>query len=69
MGGVITVCFAHLFGMRTPQLHALTVEPPLPGSSLSSTKIRALEYPFDGIGQVTPVAFEMALDKIEAGGR
>ena len=31
--------------------------------------IRALEYPFDGIVQVKPVAFEEFLDKIEGGGR
>ena len=29
--------------------------------------IRALEYPFDGIVQVGPDAFEEILDKIKAG--
>jgi hypothetical protein len=35
----------------------------------SSTTIRSLKYPCDGIVHVTPGAFEMDLDKIEAGGR
>jgi len=37
--------------------------------ALALYTIRALKYPFDGIVQVTPQAFELVLDKIEAGGR
>jgi ABC-type branched-subunit amino acid transport system permease subunit len=69
VGGVITVCFTYLFGMRTPRLHVLMVVAFTLVLALVLYTIRALEYPFDGIAQVTPQAFELALDKIEAGGR
>lgn len=69
VGGVITVCFTYLFGMRTPRLHELMVVAFTLVLALVLYTIRALEYPFDGIVQVTPQAFELVLDKIEAGGR
>jgi uncharacterized membrane protein YccC len=69
VGGMITVCFTYLFGMRTPRLHVLMVVAFTLILALVLYTIRALEYPFDGIVQVTPQAFELVLDKIEAGGR
>jgi len=69
VGGVITVCFTYLFGMRTPHLHVVMVVALTVVLALVLYTVRALEYPFDGIVQVKPEAFEMALDKIEAGGR
>jgi hypothetical protein len=68
VGGVITIGFTYLFGMRTPRLHVLMVVALTVVLSLILYTIRALEYPFDGIVQVTPEAFELVLDKIEAGG-
>jgi hypothetical protein len=59
----------HLFGMRTPWLPVLMVVEFTVVRALVLYTIRALEYPFDGIVQVTPQAFEMVLAKIEAGGR
>ncbi len=67
VGGVITICFTYLFGMRTPHLHVVMVVALTVVLALILYTIRALEYPFDGIVQVKPVAFEAFLDKIEAG--
>ena len=67
MGGAVTISFTYLFGMRTLRLHVLMVVAFT--LVLALYTIRALEYPFDGIVQVTPQAFELTLDKIEAGGR
>jgi hypothetical protein len=69
VGGMITVCFTYLFGMRTPRLHVLIVVAFALVLALILYTIRALEYPFDGIVQVIPQAFELVLDKVEAGGR
>ncbi len=66
VGGVFTVCFTYLFGMRTPHLHVVMVVALTVVLTLVLYTIRALEYPFDAIVQVTPEAFEMVLDKIEA---
>ncbi|HEV8045152.1 MAG TPA: DUF4239 domain-containing protein [Rubrobacter sp.] len=67
LGGVITICFTYLFGMRTPRLHVVMVVALTVVLALVLYTIRALEYPFDGIVQVKPVAFEAFLDKIKAG--
>ncbi len=69
VGGVITICFTYLFGMRTPHLHVVMVVALTVVLALILYTIRALEYPFDGIVQVKPIAFEAFLDKIEAGDR
>ncbi len=69
VGGVITVCFTYFFGMRTPRLHVLMVVAFTVVLALVLYTVRALEYPFDGIAQVKPEAFEAVLDRIEAGGR
>ena len=63
------VCFTYLFGMRTPRLHVLMVVAFTLILAPVLYTIRALEYPFDGIVQVTPQAFKLVLYKIEAGGR
>ena len=65
VGAVITTGCTYLFGMRTPGLHVVMVVAFT--IVLVLFTIRALEYPFDGIVQVGPDAFEELLDKIEAG--
>jgi hypothetical protein len=67
VGGVITICFTYLFGMRTPHLHVVMVVAFTVVLTLILYTIRALEYPFDGIVQVKPIAFEAFLHKIGAG--
>ena len=69
VGGVITICFTYLFGMRTPHLHVVMVGALTVVLALVLYTIRALEYPFDGIVQVGPEPFELFLDGIEARGR
>lgn len=69
VGGVTTVGFTYLFGMKTPHLHVLMVAAFTLVLALVLFTIRALEYPFDGIVQVGPDAFEAFLDQIQAGGR
>jgi len=65
VGAVITTGRTYLFGMRTPGLHVVMVVAFT--IVLVLFTIRALEYPFDGIVQVGPDAFEEVLDKIKAG--
>ena len=67
VGGVTTVGFTYLFGVSTPRLHMLMVAAFTMVLALVLFTVRALEYPFDGIVQVGPDAFEEFLDKIKAG--
>ena len=69
VGGATTVGFTYLFGMKTTHLHVLMVAAFTLVLALVLFTIRALEYPFDGIVQVGPDAFEAFLDQIQAGGR
>lgn len=66
VGGVTTVGFTYLFGMKTPRLHLLMVAAFTMVLVLVLVTIRSLEYPFDGIVQVRPDAFEAFLDQIHA---
>lgn len=68
VGAVITTGCTYLFGMRTPGLHVVMVVAFTVVLVLVLFTIRALEYPFDGLVQVGPDAFEEVLDKIGAGG-
>jgi hypothetical protein len=67
VGAVLTTCCTYLFGMRTPGLHVIMVVAFTIVLALVLFTIRALEYPFDGLVQVRPDAFEEFLDKIKAG--
>lgn len=68
VGGVTTVASTFLFGMKNVRLHALMVAAFTVVLVLVLYTIRALEYPFDGIVQVGPEAFEVVLSNIGAGG-
>lgn len=67
-GGIVTIAFTYLFGMKRLRLHALMVAALTTITVLVLYTIRALEYPFDGIVQIGPDAFEALLRKMEAGG-
>jgi hypothetical protein len=67
VGAVITTCCTYLFGMKTPGLHVVMVVAFTIILALVLFTIRALEYPFDGVVQVGPEAFEEFLDNIKAG--
>jgi hypothetical protein len=67
VGGVFTIGFTYLFGMRTPGLHVFMICALTIILALVLFTIRALEYPFDGIVQVGPDAFEAALARMEQG--
>jgi len=60
-GGVITVAFTYLFGMRSLRLHALAVGALTVVLTLVLFTIGALEYPFGGSVRVSPEAFELVL--------
>ncbi|HEX6708974.1 MAG TPA: hypothetical protein VF068_01465 [Rubrobacter sp.] len=66
VGALITTGCTYLFGMKTPGLHLVMVVAFTIVLALVLFTIRALEYPFDGIVQVGPDAFEEFLDKIKA---
>lgn len=68
VGGVTTIASTFLFGMKNVRLHALMVVAFTGVLVLVLYTIRALEYPFDGIVQIGPEAFEAVLSNIGAGG-
>ena len=60
-GGVVTVCFTYLFGLKNNVAHALMVAAlTLLVCGILFT-IGALEYPFAGVSKVQPNAFEEVL--------
>jgi uncharacterized membrane protein YgaE (UPF0421/DUF939 family) len=64
-GGVVTVGFTYLFGLKNNWAHALMVAAlTLMVCSIIFT-IGALEYPFAGEARITPYAFEAALRSFE----
>lgn len=67
VGGVVTVASTYLFGMKSPRMHVLMVASLTAVLVLILYTIHALEYPFDGIVQVRPEAFELVLNGIEGG--
>lgn len=69
VGGVTTIASTYLFGMKNARLHALMVTAFTVVLVLVLYTVRALEYPFDGIVQVGPEAFEAVISNIGAGGR
>ena len=69
VGGVLTVGFTYLLAIRTLGLHIVMICALTVVLALILYTIRALEYPFDGIVQVSPDAFEAALARMGGGGR
>jgi hypothetical protein len=65
VGGVITVAFTYLFGMKTPWLHMLAVAALTVIVTLIIYTIAVLDYPFNGDLRVGPDAFELVLREIE----
>jgi hypothetical protein len=68
LGGATTVCFAYLLGVRTEWLHVFMIAAYTLVLALILFTISALDYPFDGIAQVGPDAFEAALSRMESSG-
>jgi hypothetical protein len=68
LGGVTTVCFTYLLGVRTEWLHVFMVAAYTLVLALILFTISALDYPFDCVAQVGPDAFESALSRMEASG-
>lgn len=66
VGGVFTVGFTYLLGMQTEVLHAVMILAYTLVLALILYAIRALDYPFDGLAQVGPDAFEAALSRMES---
>jgi uncharacterized protein DUF4239 len=64
VGGVITVAFTFLFGMKTPWLHMLAVAALTVVVTLIIYTIAVLDYPFNGDLRVGPDAFELVLREI-----
>ena len=70
VGGVVTVGFTYLLGVQTEGLHIVMILAYTLVLALILYAIRALDYPFDGLAQVGPDAFEAALSRMESyGGR
>jgi hypothetical protein len=67
LGGILTIGFTYLFGMKERWLHVLMVVALTVLLVMVLYTIRALEYPFDGIVQVEPEPFRILLEKIETG--
>jgi Protein of unknown function (DUF4239) len=65
VGGVITVAFTYLFGMKIPWLHMLAVAALTVIVTLIIYTIAVLDYPFNGDLRVGPDAFELVLREIE----
>jgi hypothetical protein len=64
-GGVITVGFTYLFGLRNTLAHTLMVAALTAILTLVLFTIGALEYPFSGSLRLEPLAFEVALDRFD----
>lgn len=66
IGGATTVSFTYLLGVRTEWLHVFMIAAYALVLALTLFTIAALDYPFDGIVQVSPDAFEAALARMES---
>ena len=66
--GATTVCFTYLLGVSAEWLHVVMIAAYTLVLALTLFTIGALDYPFDGIVQVGPDAFESALSRMESSG-
>ncbi len=65
MGGVVTVGFTYLFGLRSTTVHTLMVAALALTIALVLFTIGALDYPFRGDVRVGPGAFQSVLERFE----
>jgi uncharacterized membrane protein YraQ (UPF0718 family) len=65
VGGVITVSFTYLFGLRSTVVHVLMVAALALIIGLVLFTVAALDYPFRGDVRIGPDAFEQALGSFE----
>lgn len=65
LGGVITVGFTYLFGLRSNLAHTLMVAALTAILAMVLFTIGALEYPFSGSVQLPPSAFELVLERFD----
>lgn len=65
MGGIITVSFTYLFGLRSTTVHTLMVAALALTIALVLFTIGALDYPFRGDVRVGPGAFQSVLERFE----
>jgi uncharacterized membrane protein YraQ (UPF0718 family) len=66
VGGVITVSFTYLFGLRSTTVHVLMVAALALVIGLVLFTVAALDYPFRGDVRIGPEAFERALGSFES---
>ena len=65
-GGVITVSFTYLFGLKNTWSHRLMVAAVAGLIALVLFTVGSLEHPFSGGTRVGPEAFELVLERFEA---
>ena len=68
-GGVVTVCFTYLFGLKNNWAHVLMVAALTLVICGILFTIATLEYPFAGQAEVRPYAFEEVLRSFQESGR
>ncbi len=66
LGGATTLCFTYLLGVSTEWLHVFMIAAYTIVLALIPFTIGAMDYPFDGIAQVSPDAFEDAPSRMES---
>ncbi len=66
LGGATTVYFTYLLGGRTEWLHVFMIAAYTLVLALILFTIGTMDYPFDGIAQVSPDAFEDAPSRMES---
>jgi hypothetical protein len=66
VGGVITVSFTYLFGLRSTVVHVLMVAALALVIGLVLFTVAALDYPFRGDVRIGPEAFEQVLGRFES---
>ena len=64
-GGVVTVSFTYLFGMRNTWAHRLMVMSLTAVIALVLFTIGVMEHPFSGGARIEPSAFELILERFE----
>jgi hypothetical protein len=62
------VLYLPLLGVRTEWLHVVVIAAYALVLALTLFTIGALDYPFDGVAQVGPDAFEATLSRMESSG-
>ncbi|HSL00478.1 MAG TPA: DUF4239 domain-containing protein [Rubrobacteraceae bacterium] len=63
VGGVITVSFTYLFGLRSNWAHTAMVAALTAILTMVLFTIGVLEYPFSGTAGLEPIAFELVLER------